>query len=358
MIQLDDLSQGSYQPFADALSEIIPVETRHAGYGTEGLRTAPCRRLRPDRRAGIRQILVSRVAGNVRTRRFGALADLSPVRMRPAGKRGLLAAWKADVRSILAGAGIREPGVTANTSREVRACLNLHLEESDDIRDHPFRNRQRHRPPDAESPGQAQQLQREIDQEVRTRSDAIAADKRVRVGRADRRRPRFLRGTGPVRSRGGSRRTPVDLGESIEKYYGPLVKAIRALPLPVLCAVNGVAARRRANIALCLRHRRRDALGELHRAVLPAGPPSRHRRYVFPATPGRHRARNGLALFGDKLTAEQGRRLGLIWKCIDDDTFLLRSTSWRSTFRPAPTKGLARTKQAIYASSGNSLASS
>ena len=42
----------------------------------------------------------------------------------------------------------------------------------------------------------------------------------------------------------------VDLGESIEKYYGPLVKALRALPFPVICAVNGVAAGAGANIPL------------------------------------------------------------------------------------------------------------
>ena len=43
---------------------------------------------------------------------------------------------------------------------------------------------------------------------------------------------------------------PVDLGESVEKYYAPLVLALRALPMPVICAVNGVAAGAGANIAL------------------------------------------------------------------------------------------------------------
>src|SRR3954465_8770175 len=43
---------------------------------------------------------------------------------------------------------------------------------------------------------------------------------------------------------------PVDLGQSIEKYYGPLVRTLRGLPLPVICAVNGVAAGAGANIAL------------------------------------------------------------------------------------------------------------
>jgi 2-(1,2-epoxy-1,2-dihydrophenyl)acetyl-CoA isomerase len=60
----------------------------------------------------------------------------------------------------------------------------------------------------------------------------------------------FLRRTGPRRSRRCARGAAVDLGESIEKNYKPLVMALRNLPMPVIGAVNGVAAGAGANIAL------------------------------------------------------------------------------------------------------------
>src|SRR2546430_6841812 len=43
---------------------------------------------------------------------------------------------------------------------------------------------------------------------------------------------------------------PPDLAASIEKNYKPLVLALRSLPMPVIAAVNGVAGRARAHIAL------------------------------------------------------------------------------------------------------------
>jgi len=109
IIQLDDLSRGSYQPFADALSEIIPVETRHAGYGTEGLRTALAAGYDPTAAQASVNYWYPRVAAT-----FGRAGSEHSQTYRRYGLRqraneDLLAAWKADVRSILAGAGIREP---------------------------------------------------------------------------------------------------------------------------------------------------------------------------------------------------------------------------------------------------------
>ena len=63
----------------------------------------------------------------------------------------------------------------------------------------------------------------------------------------------------------------------------------------------------------------------------------------------------GLAMLGDKLSAEQAEAWGLIWKCVDDDKLMAEAEKLATRFSTAPTKGLARTKQALYASSGNSL---
>jgi 2-(1,2-epoxy-1,2-dihydrophenyl)acetyl-CoA isomerase len=86
--------------------------------------------------------------------------------------------------------------------------------------------------------------------EVRNALDVVRADASVRV--------LLLTGAGRGFCAGqdlGDRAVapgaePVDLGASIERNYRPLILALRRLPLPVVCAVNGVAAGAGANIAL------------------------------------------------------------------------------------------------------------
>ena len=86
---------------------------------------------------------------------------------------------------------------------------------------------------------------------------------------------------------------PVDLGASIERNYKPLVLALRSLPLPVVCAVNGVAAGAGANIALACDLVIAAQFGELHPGVLQDRARARLRRHVFPAAAGRHGAGDG-----------------------------------------------------------------
>jgi 2-(1,2-epoxy-1,2-dihydrophenyl)acetyl-CoA isomerase len=77
--------------------------------------------------------------------------------------------------------------------------------------------------------------------------------------------------------------------------------------------------------------------------------------WVLPRLVGTARAM-GLAMLGDKLSAEQAADWGLIWKCVDDDKLMAEAEKLATHFSTAPTRGLAATKQALYASSGNSLA--
>jgi 2-(1,2-epoxy-1,2-dihydrophenyl)acetyl-CoA isomerase len=149
--------------------------------------------------------------------------------------------------------------------------------------------------------------------------------------------------------------TPVDLGESVDKYYGPLVRALRALPLPVICAVNGVAAGAGANLALAcdivIATRSASFIEPFCRLGLL---PDTGGTYFLPRLVGTARAM-GLAMLGDKLSAEQAAEWGLIWKCHDDDVFAFEIDRLTAHLASAPTKGLARTKQAIYASFDNSF---
>lgn len=146
-----------------------------------------------------------------------------------------------------------------------------------------------------------------------------------------------------------------DLGEAIDKYYGPLVRTLRSLPLPVVCAVNGVAAGAGANLALAcdivLAAKSASFIEPFCKLGLV---PDTGGTYFLPRLVGSARAM-GLAMIGEKLSAEQAAAWGLIWRCVEDAELREATDKIVAQFATAPTTGLARTKQAIHASSGNTL---
>ena len=148
---------------------------------------------------------------------------------------------------------------------------------------------------------------------------------------------------------------PVDLGASIERNYKPLVLALRSLPMPVVCAVNGVAAGAGANIAfacdLVIAAKSASFIEAFSKLGLI---PDTGGTYFLPRLAGTARAM-GIALLGEKITAEQAAAWGLIWQCVDDADLAPTVDRLVAAFAQAPTRGLARTKQALYASGGNSL---
>jgi 2-(1,2-epoxy-1,2-dihydrophenyl)acetyl-CoA isomerase len=149
---------------------------------------------------------------------------------------------------------------------------------------------------------------------------------------------------------------PVDLGESVERFYAPLVTMLRALPLPVICAVNGVAAGAGANIALACDIVIAGASASFVQAFCRLGlVPDTGGTYFLPRLVGPARAL-GLAMLGDKLPAEQAAQWGLIWKCVADDALASEVDALSRHFAQAPTRGLAATKQAIQASASNTFA--
>jgi len=148
---------------------------------------------------------------------------------------------------------------------------------------------------------------------------------------------------------------PVDIGDSIERNYKPLVLSLRALPMPVVCAVNGVAAGAGANIALAcdivIAARSASFIQAFARIGLL---PDAGGTYFLPRLVGSARAM-GLALLGEKLSAEDAERWGLIWKCVDDAEFVSSTDAMLAHFASAPTRGLAATKQALQLSASNTL---
>jgi 2-(1,2-epoxy-1,2-dihydrophenyl)acetyl-CoA isomerase len=140
---------------------------------------------------------------------------------------------------------------------------------------------------------------------------------------------------------------PVDLGDSIERYYKPLVLTLRSLPLPVLAAVNGVAAGAGANIALAcdlvIAARSATFIQSFSKLGLV---PDCGGSWTLPHLVGTARAM-GLALLGDKLSAEQAAQWGLIWRCVDDAEFPASVDALAAQLAAGPTRGFALTKQAI-----------
>jgi 2-(1,2-epoxy-1,2-dihydrophenyl)acetyl-CoA isomerase len=139
-----------------------------------------------------------------------------------------------------------------------------------------------------------------------------------------------------------------DLGESVEKNYKPLVLALRSLPIPVIAAVNGVAAGAGANIALAC-----DLVIAARSASFVQGfsklglVPDSGGTWTLPRLVGNARAM-GLALLGDKLSADQAVQWGLIWRSVDDAELSAVVDALATQLAAAPTRGLARTKQALY----------
>jgi len=149
---------------------------------------------------------------------------------------------------------------------------------------------------------------------------------------------------------------PVDLGESIERNYRPLILALRALPVPVVCAVNGVAAGAGANIALACDVVVATQSASFIQAFCKIGLiPDSGGTYFLPRLAGTARAM-GLALLGDRLSAADAAQWGLIWRCVEDAEFGATVEALVAQLAQAPTRGLGAIKRALHAAEGNSLA--
>ncbi|WP_026639372.1 2-(1,2-epoxy-1,2-dihydrophenyl)acetyl-CoA isomerase PaaG [Bordetella petrii] len=148
---------------------------------------------------------------------------------------------------------------------------------------------------------------------------------------------------------------PPDLGETVDKYYAPLVRRLQALPMPVLVGVNGVAAGAGANLALAGDIVIAKESASFIQSFCKLGLiPDTGGTYALPRLVGRARAM-GLALLGDKLSARQAQDWGLIWQCVPDDEFNATLERLAAHFAAAPTRGLAGAKQALNASLQNDL---
>ena len=147
----------------------------------------------------------------------------------------------------------------------------------------------------------------------------------------------------------------VDLGETVEKYWAPLVKRLASRDKPVVCAVNGVAAGAGANVAFACDIVIAARSAKFIQSFANIGLiPDIGGTWVLPRIAGQARAL-GLALTAEPLSAEKAEQWGMIWKCVDDAALEEEAITLSRKLAAGPTRGLAATKHAIRASLLNTL---
>ena len=147
----------------------------------------------------------------------------------------------------------------------------------------------------------------------------------------------------------------VDVGDSLDKNYNPFLKGLHALPIPVVCAVNGVAAGAGCNLALAgdivIAAKSASFIQVFSRIGLI---PDAGGTYTLPRLVGTARAM-AAAMLAEKVSAEQAVEWGMIWKCYDDDKFADQARALAKQLAGQATRALGLTKRAIYASSSNTF---
>jgi len=141
-----------------------------------------------------------------------------------------------------------------------------------------------------------------------------------------------------------------DVGAVIERHYRPLATRVRTMPVPVIAAVNGVAAGAGANFALCCDFVVAAKSASFIQAFSKIGlVPDCAGTWLLPRLVGRARA-IGLAMTGDKLAAEEAARIGLIWQVVDDAALTDTVMALANRLAAMPSKALAETRRLIDAS--------
>lgn len=146
----------------------------------------------------------------------------------------------------------------------------------------------------------------------------------------------------------------IEIKQILAEHYNPIVKRIRNMAKPVIAAVNGVAAGAGANIALCCDVVVAAESSSFIQAFSKIGLiPDSGGTFTLPRLIGWQKA-SALMMTGDKLSAHEAERIGLIYKVFTNSSFPEESLALAKTLAQMPTKGLAYTKHALNHSFTNS----
>ena len=141
----------------------------------------------------------------------------------------------------------------------------------------------------------------------------------------------------------------------LAEHYNPIVKRLRNIQKPIVCAVNGVAAGAGANIALACDVVVASESASFIQAFSKIGLiPDSGGTFTLPRLIGFARA-SGLMMLGDKVSAIEAEKMGMIYKVFPVENFAADSLQLATVLSMMPTRGLALTKMALNASAQNNL---
>lgn len=204
------------------------------------------------------------------------------------------------------------------------------------------------------APTKLNAVSRKMIGEIKTCWEALAADGSVRAV--------LLTGEGRGFCAGADLADPdressatSDAGAALDKFFNPVIRQMRALPKPIVAAVNGVAAGVGMSFAMAsdiaIAARSASFLQAFARiGLLPDGGST----WFLPRLAGDARAR-GLALLAPQITAQQAKEWGLIWDVVEDAELLKVATETARKLAEGPTLALARIKEALNQAAGNDL---
>ena len=148
---------------------------------------------------------------------------------------------------------------------------------------------------------------------------------------------------------------PPTISQILTQHYNPIITRLRNIPLPIVCAVNGVAAGAGANIALaCDIVVASDAASFIQAFSKIGLIPDSGGTFTLPRLIGFQRA-SALMMTGDKVSANEALQMGMIYKVFSKETFKQESIEIATTLAAMPTKGLAYTKHVLNQSMNRSL---
>ena len=146
-----------------------------------------------------------------------------------------------------------------------------------------------------------------------------------------------------------------DLGYTLETFYNPLIRAIRAMEKPIICAVNGVAAGAGANLALACDLVLAGRSAKFIQSFAKIGLiPDSGGTYMLPRLVGEARAK-ALTMLATPVSAEEAERIGMIYRAVDDGALIDEAMTLASTLAESPTRGLAETKRLVQQAATASL---
>jgi 2-(1,2-epoxy-1,2-dihydrophenyl)acetyl-CoA isomerase len=147
----------------------------------------------------------------------------------------------------------------------------------------------------------------------------------------------------------------MDLGTIVRQTYNPLIELLRKIPMPVVCAVNGVAAGAGANLAIACDIVIAAESASFIQSFSKIGlVPDTGGTYFLPRAIGLPMA-TALMMTGEKISATRAAELGMIYKVVPDETLESEAMNLARTLASMPTKALAYTRKALSSSLSNDL---